>query len=90
VRLERIQRLLAMRPRPLTLADFISFSGDRHDGPDYGIWRSGSTPKKIRTLASWIVRLPANGPPTLYVKLANPGEPPATRRLQLDTSFWEK
>ncbi len=90
VRLERIQRLLAMRPRPLTLVDFISFSGDGHDGPDYSIWRSGSTPKKIRTLASWIVRLPANGPPTLYVKLANPGEPPATRRLQLDTSFWEK
>lgn len=90
VRLERIQYLLAGRPRPLTLTDFIACSGDRHDGPDRSIWRSGSTPKKIRTLASWIVHLPRNGAPTLYVKLANPGEPPTTHQVQLDDSFWGK
>jgi isopenicillin-N N-acyltransferase-like protein len=90
VRLERIQHLLALRPQPLTLADFIDFSGDRHDGPDRSIWRTGSSPKKIRTLASWILLLPPNGVPTLYVKVANPGEPPITYRLQLDDAFWKK
>jgi isopenicillin-N N-acyltransferase like protein len=90
VRLERIRDLLARHPQPLTLADFIGFSGDRRDGPDHSIWRSGGSPRKIRTLASWIVRLPPDGVPTLYVKLANPGEPPVTRQFRLDASFWSK
>ena len=88
VRLKRIRELLALRPQALTLTDCIGFSRDRHDGPDHSIWRTGSTAKKIRTLASWIVRLPPDGPPSLYVKLANPGEPPSTRQLQLHDSFW--
>jgi hypothetical protein len=90
VRLERIRELIDRRPRVLTLTDFITMSEDRHDGPDNSIWRKGSTPKKVRTLASWIVQLPPNGPPSLYVKLANPGESPTTHRLKLDASFWGK
>jgi hypothetical protein len=90
LRLQRIRDLLAGHPQPLTLADFIVFSGDRHDGPDQSIWRRGSTARKIRTLASWIVRLPRDGAPTVYVRLANPGEPPATKQLQLDRTFWER
>jgi isopenicillin-N N-acyltransferase like protein len=90
VRLDRIRELLGRHPGPLTPADFVSYSQDCHDGRDNSIWRAGSTPWKIRTLASWIVHLPAAGPPTVYVKLANPGEAPATRTIQLDASFWEK
>lgn len=90
LRLQRIRELLSGRRQALTLADFIVFSGDRHDGPDRSIWRSGCTPKKIRTLASWIVRLPPDGAPSLYVKLANPGEPPRTYQFQLNDSFWGK
>jgi isopenicillin-N N-acyltransferase like protein len=90
VRLDRIRQLLGRHPGPLTLANFVSYSEDRHDGRDNSLWRAGGTPWKIRTLASWIVRLPAAGPPTVYVKLANPGEAPATRTIQLDASFWEK
>jgi isopenicillin-N N-acyltransferase like protein len=90
VRLDRIRDLLARHPGPLTLANFISESEDRHDGRDNSIWRDGGSPQKIRTLASWIVYLPAAGPPTVYAKLANPGEAPATRQIQLTASFWEK
>jgi hypothetical protein len=90
VRLARIWTLLAQRPQGLTLQDFIDFSNDRHDGPDRSIWRSGASPRKIRTLASWIVHLPPGEAPRLYLKLANPGEPPVIYRLQLNDSFWAR
>ncbi|MEW6386622.1 MAG: carcinine hydrolase/isopenicillin-N N-acyltransferase family protein [Thermodesulfobacteriota bacterium] len=90
VRLERIRELLDRRPRPLTLEDFIAMSEDRQDGPDHSIWRRGSTRKKTRTLASWIISLPHHGPPSLYVKLANPGEPPVAHRFRLDPAFWSQ
>ncbi len=87
-RLERIEQLLTGHHCPLTLNDFISFSGDRHDGPDDSIWRTGSSPGKERTLATWIVSIPVKGVPSLYVKLANPGETEKSYRLELDESLW--
>ena len=44
----------------------------------------------VDAAASWIVRLPPHGAPALYVELANPGESPVIRQLQLDASIWEK
>lgn len=90
VRLERIRSLLSRGPRGLTLQGFIAISGDQHDGPDRSIWRTGSNPEKVRTLASWIVSLPPGGAPLLYVKLANPGEPLTSRQWRLDESFWAR
>ena len=66
------------------LERFVAISGDRHDGPDNSLWRSG----REHTLASWIARTPAQGAPTLRVVLANPGEPVLTRQFVLDESFW--
>ena len=89
-RLDRIEHLLTEHPSPLTLDDFAAFSEDRHDGADNSIWRTGSSPEKTRTLASWILSIPENGFPDLYVKLANPGEAEKKCRLTLDEAFWEK
>jgi hypothetical protein len=88
IRFHRIQELLGLGRRPLTLQDFITFSQDRHDGPDYSIWRTGSTPTKTRTLATWIVQHLKDEPPRLYVKLANPGEAEKSFTLKLDAAFW--
>ena len=89
-RLHRIQQLLADHPTPLTLEDFIVFSDDRHDGPDESIWRTGGTPEKTRTLAGWIIAVPREGAPTLYLKTANPEEKEKTYRLKLDRASWDK
>lgn len=57
-----------------SLDDFIAISQDRAAGADNSLWRTGSTPKVPRTLATWIVHIVPEGSPKLYVKLANPGE----------------
>lgn len=88
IRLQRIQELLFRQVRPMSLEDFITLSADRHNGPDNSIWRTGSSPTKTRTLATWIVSTPKNDVPSLYVKLANPGEPEKIVRLRLDPAFW--
>ena len=88
-RLGRIGELLDRHSAPLTLEDFIAFSQDRNDGPDHSLWRTGSKPEGKRTLASWIVSLPPNAPPELFLSLANPGEPERTVRITLDETFWK-
>ncbi len=90
LRLIRIQYLLKAQRRPFTLQDFITISQDRHDYPDNSIWREGISPKKVHTLSTWIVSLPDNDAPMLYVKMANPHEPPKTNFYKLDASFWAK
>jgi isopenicillin-N N-acyltransferase like protein len=90
IRLQRLQELLLRQVRPLSLDDFIAWSSDRHDGPDNSIWRTGSSPTKTRTLATWIVSTPKNEAPSLYVKLANPDEPEKIVQLKLDPAFWAK
>lgn len=89
-RLDRIRELVGGHPSPFGMEDFIAFSGDRHDGPDDSIWRTGSTPEKTRTLAGWIVAMPRNGVPSLYVKLANPGEKERVYRVKLDETVWTR
>lgn len=84
-RLARVNALLAQTQGPLDLNRFIAISGDRHDGPNDSLWRSGTE----HTLASWIVRSPVEGPQTLRVVLANPGEAPVETTYTLDRAFWQ-
>ncbi len=90
IRYRRIGQLLSRQARPFTLADFLAFSQDRHDGPDNSICRTGSVPTKIRTLATWIVAQPADGVPSLFVRIANPGERPKMINLRLEPALWSK
>ena len=87
-RLKRINYLIGRHTSPFTLDDFIAFSNDRNGGSEGALWTARTPTGKIRTLASWIVYLPANGFPELYVKLANPDEPENTQRITLDSAFW--
>jgi isopenicillin-N N-acyltransferase like protein len=89
-RLIRINYLLKTGRRPLTLEDFIAFSQDRHDGPDDSIWRAGSSPGEVHTLATWIAYLPKDGAPQLHVTLMNPQGERKTRILTLDAAFWAR
>jgi hypothetical protein len=89
-RLNRIEELLAVPGKLLTMKDFITFSEDQNDGPDNSIWRTGSEPERARTLASWIVAIPKNSCPELYIKFANPDEEEQTSTLKLDNAFWAK
>ena len=84
-RLERIKALLAEARLPLNVAQFKQFSSDQHDGPDNSLWRTG---EKTKTLATWIMALPKQGPPSLYLKLANPGQPVVETNCVFDTKFW--
>jgi predicted choloylglycine hydrolase len=88
VRLDRIGALMTGAPVPFNVEAFKRFSEDQSGGPDDSIWRTGSTPARERTLATWIVSLPKNGYPTVSVKLANPDEPVKTFTFTLDNSFW--
>lgn len=54
--------------------ELLSFSADVHDGPDNSIFRTGSKPGKVRTMAVWAVRIPLVGSPEVYAKLLNAGE----------------
>jgi len=87
-RYERIQALLSNDPDGFTLDDFVAFSEDRNAGPDNSICRTGSSPTRSRTLATWIIENPAEGAPCLYLKVANPDKPQKTMRLALDENFW--
>jgi hypothetical protein len=87
-RYERIQSLLSGDPDGFSLDDFVAFSEDRNAGPDNSIYRTGSTPTRSRTLATWIIENPAEGTPCLYVRVANPDKPQKTMRLSLDETFW--
>lgn len=61
---------------PFALQDFIDFSLDRSCGPNDSIWRvddQESDPADRQcTLATWIAQTPETGPPTIFVRIANP------------------
>lgn len=87
VRLERVTQLLRAQAAPISAEACAAISRDRHDGPDESLWRTG---KGVRTLASWIVELPAAGPPMAHVVLANPGQREESSRVVLDPAFWSR
>lgn len=87
IRYNRIAELLNDVEPPYNLDTFISFSTDQNDGPDNSIFRTGSTPQKERTMATWAVSLPRNSSPELYVRLLNPGESERVTRIDVDDVF---
>jgi hypothetical protein len=90
MRLKRIQYLIARQSSPFTLDDFITFSNDRNGGSEGALCQASGTSGTIRTLASWIIYIPPDGPPILYVKLANPNEPEQAQTVTIDSAFWKQ
>ena len=64
-RLQRIRELLAAADKPLKIADMAAMTRDRHDGPVRSIWRTGTKPDGVQTLAAIAVSLPSIGNPSL-------------------------
>ena len=90
MRLKRIQYLIAGQSSPFTLDDFIAFSNDRNGGSEGALWQVSGSSSTIRTLASWIIYMPPDGPLILHVKLANPNEPEQTQTVTIDSAFWKQ
>lgn len=67
-RYQRIMQLLNEQPRPFSPEQFIQFSEDKTAGANNSIWREGSKPSSSQTIGVFIVHLPENGLPTIYVK----------------------
>jgi hypothetical protein len=72
---------------PFTFADFLVFSQDRHAGPDTSINRLGSTPRKTRTLATFVVQL-SDDAPHVFIRMSNPGEPDTVVNFRLEPALW--
>jgi hypothetical protein len=89
VRLGRIKRLLDRQRGPVDFADFLVFSQDRQAGPDNSINRLGSTPRKTRTLATFVVHV-ADAAPHVFVRISNPGEPDRMVNFRLEPGLWTK
>lgn len=85
-RVRRITELLKTASKPCDTASFAVMSKDQHDGANNSLWRTDTTGS--RTLSSWILETPAQGPPKLRVLLANPGQPEETQQFVLDEKFW--
>jgi len=86
-RYTRMGELLKGPAAPFTVEDFIRFSADAVAGPDNSIWRTGSSPTHKRTLATWLVSVPAAGSPQLYLKTADPGEPEQVCRISVEAAL---
>lgn len=87
VRYARIEDLLRETKRPYTIDDFLRFAKDQNAGPDDSILRTGSTKKSEATIATWAVRIPEEGSPTLYVHIQNPGNREITYDLKSNDVF---
>ncbi len=88
LRLKRINRLLGDPGRPHSFEEFISMSRDENDGAAGAVMRKAKKGSKIRTLATWIVRLKPGESPELYVGLFNSEEKKRTYRFRLNDNFW--
>ncbi len=88
-RYQRLQELLSKLPA-LKMEEMKKISLDKNAGPDASLWRTGSTPKKTKTLSAWIVEYSQTASPTLYLRLANPGKAESEQTIKIDTDFWKK
>lgn len=89
-RLERIADFLDDNTIPFTFEGFIEMADDRTGGPHDSIWRSGSEPAGVRTLASLVFHLPSKGDPVMFLKTANPDEPWKEYTVTVNKLFWDR
>jgi len=85
-RLRQLKQFLSTK-QIFDLNDFIKISRSEENGPDNSIWRTGSTAKSSRTLATWIVHQPVSGDAILFLRMANPGKEVKEYRYSLKDLF---
>jgi hypothetical protein len=87
-RAARIESLLDSLKKPADLDALLALSRDRADGPDNSIWRTGGTPASTRTMATFAVAMPPQGPGTLSLRTVDPGAPERTLTVSLDAAVF--
>ena len=87
-RAARIESLLDSLKKPADLDALLALSRDRADGPDNSIWRTGGTPTSTRTMATFAVAMPPQGPGTLSLRTVDPGAPERTLTIRLDAAVF--
>ncbi len=87
-RAARIESLLVALKKPADLDALLALSRDRADGPDNSIWRTGGTPTSTRTMATFAVAMPPQGPGTLTLRTVDPGAPERTLTIRLDAAVF--
>ena len=88
-RLGRINRLLGGHPGTLDFKTFVRYTEDNRGGPD-SIRQVCGPSRNVCTLATWVLSLPRQGSPELYVKIEQPAEAGGMRKLTLDAPFWSQ
>lgn len=84
-----IEELMTTHEKSFTFGDFIAISRDEGNGPNNSIWRTGGNSANIRTLSSFVVELPKEGPPVVFLRTANAEETIKSRKVILDAHFRE-
>jgi len=89
-RLERITRLLKSSTVPFTQDAFTALSHDRGAGRDDDILRVRQSPDthQVRTLATWVLFIPAAKPAELHVGIFGPDGGETEYDFKLDKPFW--
>jgi isopenicillin-N N-acyltransferase like protein len=85
-RLQAIESLLQSSGK-FNFDDFMSFSYRQDQGPDNSIWRTGSRPEGVRTLATFIVSQPKGEDAVLFIRMNSPGKPMQEYRFKLRDVF---
>lgn len=90
VRYNRIAQLLQDSKTPYSVEQFQTFANDQNaHHPDGSIDTNDSILRKV-TLATWLVAIPKQGAPILYLQQRDPQQPKRNIRLVLDTAFWQQ
>ena len=89
MRYQRIGDLLAANA-PFDQTAFERFAADQTIlAPDGTIDTNNNILRKV-TLATWLINIPLNGPPTLHLQMRNPKQPQDNITLRLDQAFWQQ
>lgn len=90
MRYNRIAELLQSSQTPYTVQQCKAFATDQHEhNPDGSIDTNDSILRKV-TLATWIVAIPKEGAPVLYLQQRNPEQAKRNIRWVLDQAFWQQ
>jgi isopenicillin-N N-acyltransferase like protein len=89
-RLERINHLLGAVRKSFSFDRFIAITDDSTREGGESIRQPCVPTRNVCTLASWVVLLPEEGSPELYIKIEGKDHTEAVKRMSLDALFWEE
>ncbi|WP_300154611.1 C45 family peptidase [Solidesulfovibrio sp.] len=86
----RIEQLLETVEKPAGLEAMLALSHDRASGPDDSVFRTGSRPASVHTMAVFAVAMPPEGTGTLSLRTLDPDAPERVQTVVLDAAAFAK